>query len=312
MNTNIRSTNAAWFAAWATAVALAALAVPVQSAPAAQRDFSAQKPADPSGTVEIVNVEGNVEVTGWNQPTVDVTGKLGSRVERVDVTSSANRTTIRVVIPNGGGNWHGENAADLKVHVPQNSSLEVSLVSADLSTNGVGGNQHLQTVSGHIKGDVGGGSLQVDTVSGDVLLTAHNGRNAQIKTVSGDVGLSGTSGDLTLNTVSGDSIVTIGDVTRATIESVSGDLNLTTGALGAQSQLDASTVSGDVKLQFAAAPDADIDVQSFSGDISNCFGPKPVEEKYGPGSRLNFRNGKGGAHVHVESKSGDVGICAGK
>ena len=309
MSTNNHSTHAAWFAAWAAAAALAALALPAQ---AAQRDFSAQKAADPSGTVEIVNVEGSIEVTGWNQPTVDVTGKLGSRVERVDVTSNANRTTIRVVIPNGSGNWHGENAADLKIHVPQNSSLEVSLVSADLRTKGVGGNQHLQTVSGDIQGDVGSGSLQVDTVSGDVHLAAHNGHNAQIKTVSGDVALSGTSGDLTLNTVSGDSIVTIGDVTRATLESVSGDINLTTGALGAQGQLDASTVSGDVKLQLASAPDADIDVQSFSGDINNCFGPKPVEEKYGPGSRLNFRNGKGGARVHVESKSGDVGICAGK
>lgn len=309
MSTSIRSNNAAWFAAWAAAATLAGLALPVQ---AAKRDFSAQKAADPAGTVEVVNVEGSVEVTGWNQPTVDVSGKLGERVERVDVTSSANRTTIRVVTPNGGGNWHGETAADLKIKVPQNSSLEVSLVSADLVTNGVAGNQHLQTVSGDIKGDVGGGSLSVDTVSGDVHLSAHNGRNAQIKTVSGDVGLSGTNGDLTLNTVSGDSIIAIGDVTRATLETVSGDLNLTAGALGAQSQLDATSVSGDVKLHFASAPDADIDVQSFSGDISNCFGPKPVEEKYGPGSRLNFRNGKGGARVHVASQSGDVAICAGK
>ncbi|MGH8254063.1 MAG: DUF4097 family beta strand repeat-containing protein [Steroidobacteraceae bacterium] len=310
MSTSNRFSYKTWYAAWAATAALAALALPVQAA--VTRDFSAQKAADPAGTVEIVNVEGSIEVIGWNQPTVDVTGKLGERVESVDVTSSANRTTIRVVIPKGGSNSHGETAADLKIHVPQNSSLEVSLVSADLRTNGVAGNQHLQTVSGDIMGEVGGGSLQVDTVSGDVRLTAHNGRGAQIKTVSGDVELNGTSGDFTLNTVSGDSIVTLGDVARATLESVSGDLNLTTGALGAQGQLDATTVSGDVKVHFAAAPDADIDVQSFSGDISNCFGPKAVEEKYGPGSRLNFRSGKGGAHVHVDSKSGDVALCAGK
>jgi len=53
-------------------------------------------------------------------------------------------------------------------------------------------------------------------------------------------------------------------------------------------------------------------VQSFSGDIRNCFGPKPVEEQYGPGSRLNFRNGKGGAHVHIDTKSGDVALCGTK
>jgi DUF4097 and DUF4098 domain-containing protein YvlB len=309
MSTKTHSTNAAWFAAWAAAAALAGLALPVL---AATRDFSAQKPADPAGTVEIVNVEGSIEVTGWNQPMVEVTGKLGTRVERVDVTSNANRTTIRVVIPNGGSNWHGETAADLKIHVPQNSSLDVSLVSADLRTNGVGGNQHLQTVSGDIQGEVGGGELQVDTVSGDVNLTAHNGHNAQIKSVSGDINLTGTSGDLSLNTVSGDTIATLGDLARAKLESVSGDINVTAGALAAQGQFEATTVSGDLKLHFATQPDADIDVQSFSGEISNCFGPKPVEERYGPGSRLNFRNGKGGGRVHIDSKSGDVALCAGK
>jgi hypothetical protein len=312
MSTNNLSTHSTWFAAFAAAAALAALAMPVQSARSPQRDFSAQKAADPSGTVEIVNVEGSVEVTGWNQPTVDVTGKLGSRVERVDVTSTANHTTIHVVVPKGGSNWHGETAADLKIKVPQNSSLEVSLVSADLRTNGVGGNQHLQTVSGDIQGDVGSGSLQVDTVSGDVHLAAHNGHNAQIKTVSGDVELDGTGGDFTLNTVSGDTNAKLGDLDHVTFQSISGDLNLEAAALSAQGQLDATTISGEVKLHFKSTPDADINVQSLSGDINSCFGPKPVESQYGPGSRLNFRSGKGGARLQVTSQSGDVAICSGK
>jgi len=309
MTTQPRPRAAAWFAAWAAAAALAALALPVQ---AAKRDFSAQKPADPSGTVEIVNVAGSIEVSGWNQPTVDVSGTIGERVERVDVTSTGNRTTVRVVLPNGSNNWHGDGDANLKIRVPQGSSLDVSLVSADLRVTGVNGNHHLQTVSGDIQGDVGGGDLQVNSVSGDVHLTAHNGHSAQIQSVSGDVNLSGTSGDLTLNTVSGDTIATLGDLARAHLESVSGDINVTANALTAQGWLEATTVSGDLRLHFAATPDADIDVQSFSGDISNCFGPKPVEEKYGPGSRLNFRSGKGGGRVHVDSKSGDVDLCAGK
>jgi Putative adhesin len=308
MSTRTDSTHATWFAAWAAATALAALALPVQ---AAHRNFSAQKPADPSGTVEIVNVAGSIDVTGWNQPTVDVSGTIGDRVERVDVTTSANRTTVRVVLPNGNS-WHGDGEANLKIRVPQNSSLEVSLVSADLHVNGVSGNQHLQTVSGEIGGDIGSGDLQVNTVSGDVNLTAHNGHSAQIQTVSGDVNLSGTSGDFTLNTVSGDTIVTSGDLTRAKFETVSGEISVTATALAAQGQFEATTVSGDMKVHFATQPDADIDVQSFSGDISNCFGPKPVKEQYGPGSRLNFRNGKGGGRVHIDSKSGDVGLCAGK
>ncbi len=56
-------------------------------------------------------------------------------------------------------------------------------------------------------------------------------------------------------------------------------------------------------------PDADIDVQTFSGEINNCFGPKPVEQQYGPGNRLSFRSGKGGGQVHIDTKSGDVALC---
>jgi hypothetical protein len=93
---------------------------------------------------------------------------------------------------------------------------------------------------------------------------------------------------------------------------VSGDVHVTSAALAASGQLEATSVSGDLGVHFTALPDADIDVQTFSGDIKNCFGPKPVEQQYGPGSRLNFRNGKGGAHVHIDTKSGDVDLCGSK
>jgi DUF4097 and DUF4098 domain-containing protein YvlB len=302
--------NSARCAALAAVILLPALALP---APAAMRNFSAQKPADPTGTVEIVNVEGSIEISGWDQPTVDVSGSIGEKVERVDVTSSGNRTTVRVVLPSGNINSkHDEYDARLKIRVPQKSQLEVSLVSADLRIAGVSGNQHLQTVSGDINGDGGGGDLDVNTVSGDVRLAARNSHNAQFKSVSGDLVISGADGDVQLNTVSGDANLTLGTLTRARLASVSGDVSVNASGLGSSGQLDADSVSGDVNVHLGAVPDADIDVQSFSGEIHNCFGPKAVEERYGPGSRLSFRSGKGGGRIHIDSKSGDVTLCAPK
>jgi len=310
MNTPHRRERGTRCLALAAALLLPALSLP---ALAGTRPFSAQKPADPTGTVEVVNVEGSIEISGWDQPTVEVTGTIGDKVERVDVTSAPNRTTVRVVLPSGNADCgHEECDARLKIRVPQKSALEVSLVSADLRIGGVSGNQRLQTVSGDIYGDGASGDLQVNTVSGDVHMMANHGRNAQLKTVSGDLNISGTGGDVQLNSVSGDANLKLDSVTRVHLETVSGDVNVTTSALGANGQLDADSVSGDVNLHIAAVPDADIDVQSFSGDIRNCFGPKPVEEQYGPGSRLSFRSGKGGGRIHVDTKSGDVTICTSK
>jgi hypothetical protein len=79
--------------------------------------------------------------------------------------------------------------------------------------------------------------------------------------------------------------------------------------LAPDGQIESESVSGDVSLKFAAAPAAEFDVQSFSGDIRNCFGPKPMQSRYGPGSRLEFKNGEGHAHVRVDTKSGDVRLC---
>ena len=293
----------------AAVVLLAGLTLPAWAS-SRTRAFSAQKPADPAGTVEVVNVEGTIEISGWDQPTVDVSGTIGDKVERVDVTSSANHTTVRVVLP-PGSSWNGDSSANLKIRVPQKSALEVSLVSADLRVSGVTGNQHLQTVSGDIAGDASG-DLQINSVSGDVHLAARNSHNAKIKTVSGDINITGADGDIQVNSVSGDVMLSLGTVTRAHFESVSGDVSVTSAALAASGQLEATSVSGDLGVHFTALPDADIDVQTFSGDIRNCFGPKPVEQQYGPGSRLNFRNGKGGGHIHIDTKSGDVELCNSK
>ena len=50
-------------------------------------------------------------------------------------------------------------------------------------------------------------------------------------------------------------------------------------------------------------------MQSFSGDIKNCFGPKPAESRYGPGSRLQFTQEAAHGHVRINTKSGDVRLC---
>ncbi len=295
---------------------LPVLLLPCFAAPAfaSTKPFAAKTAADPTGTVEIVNVAGSIDVTGWDQPLVDVSGTIGDKVERVDVTGSTgagsgNHTTIRVVLPSGSS-WMGDSSAHLKIKIPHGSSLEASLVSADLTVSAIDGSQKLQTVSGDISGSAGG-NLQVNTVSGDVRMSTHDDHALQIKSISGDITVSGADGDVRVSTVSGDAELTLGNLSNAHFESVSGDVKVSS-ALTPSGQFEASSISGDLRVKFTAQPDADIEVQSFSGSISNCFGPKPTEEHYGPGSRLSFRSGKGGGRVHIDTKSGDVTVCTQK
>lgn len=69
------------------------------------RVFDQQVAAEPRGTVEISNVAGKVEVSGWDRPEVSVHGDLQGGVDRIELTSDRGRTTITVRLP--GYSFHG-------------------------------------------------------------------------------------------------------------------------------------------------------------------------------------------------------------
>jgi len=290
---------------WISLCALTALVVP-WSLVHAGKAIQEHRAADPQGEIEIVNVAGTVEVYGWERSEVEVGGTAGDSVDRVDVSSTGNHTLIRVV-SRSAHMWGSDAEAHLVVHVPAKSALTAALVSADFKVTGVLGDLKAQSVSGNVRGDVGG-NVRATTVSGDVRLTARAAKTVEVKTISGDIQLTGGGGEVEITTVSGRALVELADVTRARFKSVSGDMTAELG-LAPDGQFDSESVSGEVSLKFAAAPAAEFDVQSFSGDIRNCFGPKPMESRYGPGSRLEFKNGEGHAHVRVNTKSGDVSLC---
>jgi DUF4097 and DUF4098 domain-containing protein YvlB len=290
---------------------LSAFALPVH---AERRTIEEHKAADPLGQVEVFDVSGRITVSGWDKAEVAVTGTASSNVDRIDIASSGARTTVRVVLKNSREEHHWQwsgmgGDSDLVVHVPRGSSLTASLVSADLSVDGVQGNQEITTTSGDVH-TTAARELRVRSVSGDLLLNAGaDSKTIEIETVSGDVHLSGGGGDVSVKTTSGDGSLTLGTVNRARIRTVSGDFSVTAG-LTPDGRFEAESVSGDFQVHFAGGvPPAEFELQSFSGDLTSCFGPKSTNERFGPGSRLSYKEGAGTAKVRVDTKSGDVSLC---
>ena len=85
----------------------------------AGRAIEERRPADPQGEVEIVNVSGNVEVTGWDRSEVEVSGSAGENVDRVDVVSGGNHTSIRHRLHDQPAECHGLGEPDFdgELHV---------------------------------------------------------------------------------------------------------------------------------------------------------------------------------------------------
>jgi DUF4097 and DUF4098 domain-containing protein YvlB len=260
---------------------------------------------DPEGSVEIVNVAGTIDLSGWDRPEIDVSGTAGSNVDRVEVTTSGAHSMIHV-IARAGSNPGGGIDARLTIHVPSKSSITATLVSADLKLQNLQSDVRVQTVSGDVSGEVGA-DLHASTVSGSVRVKAPAANEIEVKTISGNIQISGGGGEVEVTTISGEGKLEFGSLKRGRFKSVSGDMTLGF-ALASSGQIEGESVSGNLRLNFADVPSASFDVQTLSGDISSCFGPKAQKSPYGPGSRLVFDNGHAG-HVRIETKSGDVHLC---
>ena len=286
---------------------VAALVSLTAAAACSAADFERKVAADPRGSVEISNVAGRLSVAGWDRQEIVVTATFGSGVERIDVTQSGKRTVIRVVLPRGGVR-RGD--ADVEVRVPLQSDVDVTTVSADLSTTSLLGPQRLKTVSGDIRAELSDAEFEGKTVSGDVRVSGKSQKaDLRVSSVSGDIVVDRAAGDIDATTVSGDLRLELDPADGVRMRTTSGDL-IFRGSLAKGATLDAETISGDVTVRARGGAGFGYEVTSFSGDIGNCFGERAeATSRHGPGSRLTGTAGAGDARVRVKSMSGDVEIC---
>ena len=265
-----------------TAIALAFLF----TAPVAAEEVDRTLNAASDGAVEVSNIAGSVTVEGWSRDEVQVKGTLGPNVEELIFERDGDRVTIKVKVPKRGGRGID---SDLRISIPRGSSIDIATVSADIDVNDVLGEQELEAVSGDINTEAFESDLRAGTVSGDVYVKG-DGKDTETRgnTVSGDVTLKNMAGQVAAESVSGDVIIDGGSFDRAEF----------------------STVNGEVGLQFEGKVSGRFDVDTFNGDIDNCFGPKPERtSKYAPGQELSFQEGNGDARINVSTMNGDISIC---
>ena len=151
---------------------LIVLATALLSAPLyADEDVNRSMDVSDDVHVEIYNTSGSIEVAGWSQDKIEVTGTLGDSVEELIFEKDGNEVLIRVEVPNR--HW-GDIDADLIISMPEGGSLEVSAVSADVDVTGIQGEQSLESVSGDIETEGGQADIEAASVSGDIEITGDN------------------------------------------------------------------------------------------------------------------------------------------
>jgi DUF4097 and DUF4098 domain-containing protein YvlB len=293
--------------AWLPAAVLAAAAAPAM----AQQQVTKRATVAADATVEVSNVQGGVTITAWDKNEVELVAELESAKDELDFEASERHVRISVERPKGRYGRHDEEEeAYLTLRVPARARLIVDTVSAEIGVTGVRGEQTLESVSGEVRTQAFDAPVRANAVSGDITVTG-NGGGAAVTTenVSGTSTVTGARGEYRGEVVSGEINATIAAAERLEVSSVSGDIDVQ-AELTPTARVEMGSVSGTVTLRIKPPVNADFDIESFSGDIENCFGQKARDtSKYTPGSELSFTQGKGGARVEIETLSGEISLC---
>jgi lia operon protein LiaG len=213
-----------------------------------------------------------------------------------------------------------EAGADLRIRVPAGRRLAVHLAvgkvsvtnvegelrvdahNAPVTASGVKGELTVDVGSGIVRVTDGQGLLNVDTGSGSVEVSRFKGRDLTVDTGSGNVnGTELTAERLTVETGSG-------DIELATVSAPSLSLETGSGTVRADlrtevQSLSVETGSGDVALTAPPTLDAEVEIETSSGDIESDF---PLQVTRHARDHLVGRIGSGRGRIAVETGSGDV------
>jgi hypothetical protein len=142
---------------------------------AISKEFNQSYPLQPGGTFELQNVNGTVEVQGWDRDVVEVhavkTAKLKeSDLERVSIDVNANGGGVSILTryPQNEG---VEVAVEYTIHVPHGAKVEhLGTVNGTLRIAGVNEVEELRTVNGNIEVYGADSTVRARTTNGNVRL----------------------------------------------------------------------------------------------------------------------------------------------
>jgi DUF4097 and DUF4098 domain-containing protein YvlB len=162
-----------------------ALAIAAVPGFAISKEFNQSYQLQAGGTFELQNVNGTVEVQGWDKDVVEIhavkTAKLKeSDLERVSIEVNANSGSVSIATryPQNEG---VEVAVEYTIHVPHGAKVEhLGTVNGTLRVAGVDNVEELRTVNGNIEVYGTESNVHAHTTNGNVRLEL-----AHVRGVSG-------------------------------------------------------------------------------------------------------------------------------
>jgi hypothetical protein len=248
----------------------------------------------PSDRIGVTNFNGAVEVTSWDEASIDISGaKYASTKEnleriRIDVRESPELTEVRTSRPDIG---HGNFGARFLIRVPRRTA-----VGRIASSNG---SVRLQNIAGGAEVETSNGPIDLESVSGKLRLTSSNGR----------IRVSDATGACEAETSNG-------SVTMHFREAPDGPVRVNTSNGGVELSIAKSpkdsvklkTSNGSITLGLPADAAARLNAQTTHGSVTSEFDVATVQRSDDKKRELEGTVGAGGPLIELTTNNGAIRI----
>ena len=272
------------------------------------------------GRLELDNFSGEIQVSAWDRSAMRVQARHRPHTRvSIDVGPVAvglhSSTTLRVPSLEGRRRVRVEEIGiptrvDYRLTVPRRMSLRLSGVNTRILVIGVEGDISAESVRGPVAVRGGRGNIKVGAVTGGVEVIGARG-SVEASSVNEGVTLRDVEGPVRAESVNGDVdlLRVVSDEVEAS--TVSGDLRFD-GTLRAGGSYRFESHSGDLTVILPEHPDVAISMSTYSGEFTSSF---PVQSRStstsvrGRGKEFDFTLGDGRAELSLESFSGLIRLA---
>jgi DUF4097 and DUF4098 domain-containing protein YvlB len=162
------------------------------------QEFHRTVPLNADGRLSLSNVNGDVEITGWNRNEVQIDAVKSARDQQrldeiqIEVNGSGSSVEIETRYARHFMN-NNPGAVHYTLHVPQNAHInEVKLVNGSVSLQKLSDEVNASTVNGKVRASDLEGTADLATVNGEVdanYSSLNNVREIRLKSVNGTINL---------------------------------------------------------------------------------------------------------------------------
>lgn len=272
-------------------------------------DFHFSYPMNSGGRLTVESFNGSVEVSTWDQPTVDISGtKYARTLEdardiKIETDHSASAVFIRAVRPS----MHfGNYGARFAIKVPRGAVLEHLVTSnSTIRTVDGAGPSRMKTSNGHVEVSGLKGSLNAETSNGPI----------EVQDIDGAVAAHSSNGHIRLDHIRGAvEASTSNSSIRVVLEKVDGSVRLqsSNGSIdltlppNAQSAVRAHTSNSGITLHLPGEVNARLSADTSNGSISSDFEMRlrgEISKRHVEGTL-----GTGGPLIDLSSSNGSIRI----